>query len=95
MRHILEECPRLRLRDVRAEIPPSALCATLQIGGQDVTVVSHPANLGGGYIYYFVCPNCEARRESLFRADLSDFRCRDCLGIRYSSSMKKVVKMAF
>lgn len=89
MRHILEECPRLRLRDVRAAIPPRALGATLQIGDQDVIVVSHPANLGCGLIYYFVCPECGARRESLFRADLSDYRCRSCLGIQYASVMKK------
>lgn len=94
MRHILEECPRLRLRDVRAAIPPRALGATLLIGDQEVSVTSLRANLGEGYLYYFLCPACGARRESLFLADLSDFRCRDCLGIQYASVMKKTRKMA-
>jgi len=95
MRHILEECPRLRLRDVRAAIPPRALSATLQIGNQEVSVTSLRANLGDGYLYYFLCPSCGARRESLFRADLSDYCCRSCLGIQYASVMKKQIKMAY
>ncbi len=89
MRHILETCPRLHIRQVKAAIPAHALSATLQIGSQDVCTVAKLTNLRNGYRYYFRCPRCGTRRETLFRCDFSVFQCRVCLDLVYASSMKK------
>ena len=92
MRHILEESPRLRVRDVRPAIPASAIQATLLVGEQVVEVIGRLTNLHNGYRHHFLCPRCRTPRESLYRRDLSEYACRVCLGLVHASWMKKRMK---
>lgn len=89
---LVERSDRLRIRDVQAAIPQCSLAATLQLEGrfglQEVQVVGKLTNLGNGYRYYFLCPQCDEAFINLYRQDFGQYACRRCLGLFYASSMR-------
>ncbi len=89
---LIERADRLNIRDVQAAIPQFSLAVTLQLEGrfglQDVQVVGKLTNLGNGYRYYFLCPQCDQAFISLYRQDFGQYACRRCLGLLYASSMR-------
>lgn len=91
---LVEHCDRLNIRDVKEAIPYNAIEATLEVGEQIVRVVGRLTNLRNGYRYFFVCSRCGKPYETLYRADLGWFECRNCIGCVYASSRKNRVKSA-
>jgi len=90
---LVEHCDRLHIRDVKAAIPQNAVEVTLEVGAQTICVVGKITNLGNGYRYFFVCSRCERLYETLYRADLGWFKCRNCIGLVYCSTRKKQVEL--
>lgn len=87
-KHLVENCQRLRVDDVRDAIPLYATRALLIVGTQEITVIGRVTNLHNGYRYCFLCPQCGNAYESLYVADLGSWRCRLCVGAVYASTRK-------
>ncbi len=92
---LLEHCQNLHIRDVKGAIPLRAVSAVLDIGTQEIGVVGKLTNLSNGYRYYFLCPQCHVRFESLYATDLGTWRCRVCVGAVYASTRKIRVESGY
>jgi formylmethanofuran dehydrogenase subunit E len=52
-----------------------------------------PSNLGKGYIFYFICDQCERRVEFLYMPEWSGrYLCRTCHNLRYPSKPRRKLK---
>jgi len=85
---LVEQCSRLRIRDVKAAIPHHAQKATLEVDTQVIQVTGRVTNLKNGYRYCFVCSGCNKPYESLYRTDFGQYSCRKCIGLVYWSTRK-------
>lgn len=52
----------------------------------DTIFLSKTRPAKGGFRWWFVCPGCNTRRAQLYLHTV--FRCRACLGLRYSSQLE-------
>ncbi len=89
---LLEDCQRLRISDVRSVIPHDTISALLEISGHEINIIGRLTNLKNGYRYYFLCPECRLSYESLYRADLGSWKCRQCIDGAYASTRKIVIE---
>jgi|SoiMethySBSTD1v2_1073268.scaffolds.fasta_scaffold1027081_2 hypothetical protein len=83
---VLEELPRLRIRDLdlgggRDQTPARVIAVHVE---NDVFGVSCAPQPFGGTRYRFHCA-CGNRCEVLYRRDDGSWRCRRCTGLRYRS----------
>ncbi|TSC57255.1 MAG: hypothetical protein Greene041662_1014 [Candidatus Peregrinibacteria bacterium Greene0416_62] len=85
---LLENCQRLRISDVKGAIPGNSTGAVLEVGSQELSIIGRLTNLGNGFRYCFLCPECRRPYESLYSADLGSWQCRRCVGAVYASTRK-------
>jgi len=92
-KHLIEDCDKLSIRDLKAVIPKNVTEITLEVGSQNIIIVGRLTNLKNGYRYFIVCSQCEKPYVALYRTDLGQFECRNCVGLVYCSTRTKQVRL--